>query len=216
MSKISSRKFKCMKCGEIYDINTYDSVNVKEDPDLKERCLSGDIFQFECPHCHNTYMLSYPCLYNDSDKKFMVWLGDEEFVENSGSNNIFEKLNNSGFILRRCEDINSFIEKLQILDDGIDDRAVELAKYDSYIDYINNRKGNSEDVSGIYYHGIENDILKINIKNNDRGLTIMIPYEALVAEMDSHKDMFNVDNIKFPLVDSKWIIQIFEGAGNKA
>ena len=61
MSKTSLRKFRCMKCQEVYDIKTYDSVNVTKDPDIKERCLSGDIFHFECPHCHESYMLSYPC-----------------------------------------------------------------------------------------------------------------------------------------------------------
>ena len=38
------RKFRCMKCNEIYGITTYDSVNVTIDYDIKERCLSGDIF----------------------------------------------------------------------------------------------------------------------------------------------------------------------------
>lgn len=210
MSKKTVRKFKCMKCNEVYDIETFDSISVCEDPDLKDRCLSGDIFQYECPHCHETYMLSYPCLYSDSEKKFMVWLADENFIEGAINDSVIKQLDGRGFILRRSEDITSFIEKIQILDDGVDDRAVELAKYDSYIDYVNNRGG--KEVSGLYYHGKENDILKINIKNNDRGLTIMIPYEGLLEEMNTHPNMFEIDNKRFPLIDSKWIIQIFDAA----
>lgn len=214
MSSKTERKFKCMKCQKVYDIETYDSISVATDPDLKEKCLSGEIFQYECPHCHETYMLSYPCLYIDAEKKFLLWLSDEDYLKEVSVLSVNKELNDKGFTLRRCLDIKSFIEKLQILDDGLDDRAVELAKYDSYIDYINNRKGT--DVEGIYYHGFENDILKINIKNDDRGLTVMIPYTALLEEMEGHRDLFELDNMSFPVVDAKWIIQIFEGVNNKA
>lgn len=214
MSKSTNRKFKCMKCGEVYDINTYDSVNVSLDPDIKERCLSGDIFHFECPHCHNSYMLSYPCLYHDQEKKFMVWLLEDKASINSIDPSFVSALLSSGYTLRRCTDINSFIEKIQILDDGLDDRAVEFSKYDSFIDYVENKKGKPEEIDGIYYHGIDNEVLKINIRTNDKGATIMIPYEALMEEINNHKDLFEVDNKNFPVIDSKWIIQIFEASQN--
>lgn len=214
MSRVTDRKFRCMKCNEIYGITTYDSVNVTIDPDIKERCLSGDIFHFECPHCHNSYMLSYPCLYHDQENKFMVWLYEDEKVIDAFESSFIEQLISLGYTLRRCTDMNSFIEKIQILDDGLDDRAVEFAKYDSFVDYIEKKKRDPKEIEGIYYHGIDNDVLKINIRTIDKGATIMIPYEALLEEINNHKDLFGIDDENFPVIDSRWIIQIFEANQN--
>ena len=126
MSKTTTRKFKCMKCDEVYDIETFDSVNVTLDPDLKDKVSSGDIFYKECPHCHNTYMLEYPCLYHDMERKFMVWLMKEEIDANI--KNMYTQVFNEQkqLTLRRCEDIKSFLEKIEIFNNGLDDRAIEI------------------------------------------------------------------------------------------
>lgn len=42
----------------------------------------------------------------------------------------------------------------------------------------------------------------------------MIPYEALLEEINNHKDLFGIDDENFPVIDSRWIIQIFEANQN--
>ena len=103
------------------------------------------------------------------------------------------------------------MEKIQVLDEGLDDRAVEYAKYDSFIDYTQNR-GEAKDVTGVYYQGFENDVLKIKIELDDKALTTMIPYYGLMEEMDKHQDLFSINNKKFVKVDPSWIIDIFNKA----
>ncbi len=216
MSKTTTRKFKCMKCDEVYDIETFDSVNVTLDPDLKDKVSSGDIFYKECPHCHNTYMLEYPCLYHDMERKFMVWLMKEEIDANI--KNMYTQVFNEQkqLTLRRCEDIKSFLEKIEIFNNGLDDRAIEFAKYDAFVDFLENKKGSIEDVTAIYFSEYENDIVKINIQLDDKGISVMYPYDALLAEIETHENLFGLDSPIFPIIDSKWIIQIFEAAQNKA
>lgn len=215
MSKSSDRAFKCMKCGHVYNIKTYDSISANVDYDLKEKTLSRDIFQYECPSCHSKYYLTYPCLYHDEEKKFMVWLCDEKYLKNIDLS-VFKELINNGYKLRRCDDISSFVEKIQVFEDGLDDRVVEFIKYDSFVDYIENKKVDFKEIDGIYYHGYDNGVLKINIRTNDKGATILVPYDAALSEIEKRSDLFELENNIFPIIDSKWIINIFEGAQNKA
>lgn len=207
MSLKSKRVFRCQKCQHEFEIETYDSINVKEDEDLKYRVISGDIFHYECPKCHVNFMINYDCLYHDPDKKFMVFHSATKLP--ALADDVYDKLSMKGYKLRYCDTLGSFVEKIQILDEGLDDRAVEYAKYDSFIDYTQNR-GDASDVTGIYYQGFENDVLKIKIELDDKALTTMIPYYGLMDEMDKHEDLFSVDNKKFVKVDPSWIISIFQ------
>ena len=63
--------------------------------------------------------------------------------------------------------LQEFVEKIQIFEDEVDDRLVELAKYDSLIEFIDNRKGTAEDVTSIDYQKTENGVMKINVRTAD-------------------------------------------------
>ena len=45
MSNSETIKYTCPYCGKEFDVEIYNTVNVSQDPDLKERCMSGDIFR---------------------------------------------------------------------------------------------------------------------------------------------------------------------------
>ncbi|MCI5773909.1 MAG: CpXC domain-containing protein [Erysipelotrichaceae bacterium] len=206
MSK-SKRVFKCPHCGKELTLEFYDSVNVQNDEDLKAQVIAGDIFRFECDKCHYRFMACYDCLYHDPQNKFMVYLKSSPVPANEQ----LMTLLNKGYTLRWCKDIGSFIEKIEVLSEGLDDRAVEFAKYDSFIDYIQN-KGKQEDVTGVYYQGFVDDILRIKLELDDKALTTMTPYYGLVAEMADYEEMFKIEDPFFACIDPKWIIDIFEGA----
>ena len=72
MSKIRTIKLTCPECGEEFDFDVYESVNVTLDPDLKEKVLDGGIFSASCPKCGHTETLVHPFLYHDMDRKFMI------------------------------------------------------------------------------------------------------------------------------------------------
>lgn len=211
MTQSNKRIFKCPKCNSEFTMDVYDVINVKEDEHLIERVLSGDCFVAECPKCHSRFVVQHDCLYHNPDKKFMVYLCHEKITTDGFD---MERMSTQGYTLRWCKDIGSFIEKIQVLEDGLDDRAVEFAKYDSFIDYIQN-KGEHSDITGIYYQEIDNGILKIKVELDDKAFGAMIPYDALIAEMEEYADMFALDTDFFPCVDSKWIIDIFEEAQEK-
>lgn len=75
MSRVEKRIIRCEKCGETFDVDVYDSINVSLDPELKEKVFDGSIYSFVCPHCQHEHYITYPFLYHDMERKFMIHQG---------------------------------------------------------------------------------------------------------------------------------------------
>ncbi len=125
---------KCSSCGKASELQAYGSINISEDPELKEKVKDGALFVWECPDCGSRNLIRTECLYHDPDKKLMVWLlplGSvaAEKAESLGTqlSRIAESLD--GYTLRRVSDVGSLIEKVNIADAGLEDTVIEMCKY---------------------------------------------------------------------------------------
>jgi len=208
MSSSRTIPYTCPYCGKTYDIEVWDSVTADEDEDLRDRCVSGDIFRNTCPHCKKDFMVQFPMVYIDRSHRFVLWLSQETPGEDL-IRTVAAPLAPQGYTLRRTPTLKEFAEKIQILEDGTDDRAVELAKYDSLIEFLDNKKGTLEDITGIEYQRTENEVMKINIRTNDKGLSFLIPVSMVLEEMEENSTLYEVDNSSFPVVNAERIIGLF-------
>ena len=138
MSQSQDIRYTCPYCHKEFDTTIYTAINAEQDPDLKEACISGDIFRYTCPHCQHAFMIQPPLVYSDPSRKFLIWLSQQAPAESLKQ--LALPLAKQGFKLRRCATVQEFAEKIQIFEDGVDDIMVELAKYDSFIEYIDNKK----------------------------------------------------------------------------
>lgn len=215
MSRTKEVKYTCPYCGREFDITVYESVNSEQDPDLRDSCLSGDLFRHSCPHCHTDFMVQYPLVYADPKHKFVLWLsastGEEAALKAAAG-----PLLKQGYKLRRCATIKEFTEKIQIFEDGVSDIAVELAKYDSFIEFIDNRRGNPADVTSVEYQRVNDGVMKINVRTDDKGLSFLIPMDLLEEEIRAESDRFAINEEEFPLINSDWIISLFMESSGQA
>ena len=211
---MSEIKYTCPYCGKEFDITTYDSVHADDDPDLRERCISGDLFRYSCPHCKKDFMIQYPLVYSDREHQFVLWLSTQEVKDTLKKQAI--PLIAQGYRLRRVATIQQLAEKIQIFEDSVSDVAVELAKFDSFIDFTENRNGKKEDITAIEYQRTKDDVMKINIRTDDKGMSFLIPAGSLQEELDQHKDRYAVDDSEFPLIDSQWMTELFQESAGKA
>ena len=215
MSRTKEVKYTCPYCGREFDITVYESVNTEQDPDLRDSCLSGDLFRHSCPHCHTDFMVQYPLVYVDPQHKFVLWLsantGEETALKAAAG-----PLLKQGYKLRRCATIKEFTEKIQIFEDGVSDIAVELAKYDSFIEFIDNRRGNPADVTSVEYQRVNDGVMKINVRTDDKGLSFLIPMDLLEEEIRAESDRFAINEEEFPLINSDWIISLFMESSGQA
>lgn len=129
MSNIISKQVVCPKCGKTSSVRVYTSINVTTDPQFKKKLLSGDLLRFRCSNCKYEGMNSYPLLYNDMDKRFMVYLIpeiDRFQIEDRELEDDYRNL--TGITKRIVSNYNSLKEKIYIFDTGLDDMAIELTK----------------------------------------------------------------------------------------
>ena len=74
MSLTAKANGVCSKCGQTTEITIYKSINVADNPELKEKVKDGSLFLWECPHCGTVNLARYETLYHDPQKKLMLWL----------------------------------------------------------------------------------------------------------------------------------------------
>ncbi|MCQ2182021.1 MAG: CpXC domain-containing protein [Bacteroidales bacterium] len=113
-------KVVCGKCGKIHEIEAYPSINAVEDPELKIKAMSGEIFAWECPECGTTNLASYPLLYHDPSENLLLILSAAPLNAESCPEN---------YIGRQVGTVGEFIEKIKIFDAGLDDITIEMCKF---------------------------------------------------------------------------------------
>ena len=117
MSKVLST---CTACGAQKENEVFQSINAAENPELKARLVSGDLFTWECPQCGKTNLMRYPLLYHDPQERLMLVLSDAPLA----AENLPE-----GYTGRQVRTPGELIEKVKIFDSGLDDIVIELCKW---------------------------------------------------------------------------------------
>lgn len=115
-------KIECPHCKNESERTPLSSINVDRNPEMRAKVQDLSCFRWRCPVCGTTSLVMDPCLYHDLSGQFMVWL-----CEDKPESADFDPL--AGYTLRWTTDFNAFREKINILERGLDDRAVELMKY---------------------------------------------------------------------------------------
>lgn len=131
MSKQATADINCEKCGHTFETKVYTSVNVRQNPELRESVLGGNFFKHKCQSCGYIIDSFYETLYHDIDRKFMVWL-----VKPDADNIIFMQRNSlkiAGILpdYRLCISRYPFqwTERIVTLELGMDPRLIELYKF---------------------------------------------------------------------------------------
>ncbi|MBP3360502.1 MAG: CpXC domain-containing protein [Clostridia bacterium] len=137
MSINSSKAIRCPSCGQLQEITVWNSITVKDSPDLKADLLSGRVNIFKCGSCSHSGLVPAPLLYHDEDKKLMISFSpcDDEQLKQRLFENVRETSKGSGelsgysgYNLRFVCEYNSLLEKILIFDAGLNDKAVEIIK----------------------------------------------------------------------------------------
>ena len=127
MSVRSHTTANCIHCGHAQAVDTFLSVNVAEDPDLKERVRDGSLFLWECEACGRSNLIRSNCLYHDPARRLMIWLLEGGAVDEAKLAATAGELD--GYTLRRVGDVGSLIEKVNLFDAGLEDTVMEMCKW---------------------------------------------------------------------------------------
>ncbi len=143
MTKWKTMTVNCPACFEDNSFKICSHIDISENPELKDQIFDRSLFKFSCPQCGEEILVSYDCIYTDSDKNFMVALVSNQEEATT--------LVADGYTLRVVRSINELVEKIALMEDGIDDRVIELYKIMLEDQFEEERSGS--EILGIYYGG---------------------------------------------------------------
>lgn len=127
MSDSMTAKITCPKCKAAGEAEIWTRVNNVESPDEAQWLIDGFLFQYECPECGNVADLNHDCLYEDASRKALVmYVADPARADDALAS--LEKGKPAGYYVRIVDSRDGLREKAALLRDGLDDRAVEVAK----------------------------------------------------------------------------------------
>ena len=130
MSLPKKMTVKCSKCGAEIEVTVFESINTDFAADIIEQITSGDLFNAKCGKCGFVSHLEYDVLYHDVKHGAMIWVLHDTAPEYSDR---VSELRNSANILgykttRIVNNMNELRQKVACLENGRDDRIIELCK----------------------------------------------------------------------------------------
>lgn len=214
---------KCSGCGTVHEIDVYDVINTKANPELKEKVKDGSLFVWSCGKCGKINLASFQVLYHDPDEKLMIWLipdslpeAEKKAVEQHAealSGQLTSEENSGllqGYTFRRVGDAGSLIEKVNIYDAGLDDVAMEMCKYVTKMELaekVSDKAKGILDAQFKFYRidGADNDITLTYPSDNQMQVvkTGFNVYEDCLGIIKRNPDI--VPTPGFASVDSEWL-----------
>jgi len=131
-----SRPVECQKCRQENQVELCQSITSHDRP-LRDKLMSGALWKWRCQHCAHENITIYPLLYHDMRTWCLIYYLDRAVTDDP---NVIAQMVpapdqltalrrfNSTYRFRLCRSLDDFIEKIRILDAGLDDRAVEHLK----------------------------------------------------------------------------------------
>lgn len=108
----------CKKCGHNFAFKA-SGVDVSVTPELKSQIKDGSFFVVQCPACGEAQLYDDNFFYHDPSEHLLIVL----------SKTVLSSDEKPGYTCRRVESVGELIEKINIVDAGLDDIAIELCKY---------------------------------------------------------------------------------------
>lgn len=204
MSMEAKETVTCPECGQEQDFIVWHSLNGDIDPKAKQQLLDGTLFRFECKNCGHKSNVNYGMLYHDMTNQVMVYLVDEDSVEetlatmNDAENKIGIPM--PEYRKRIVTNQNALREKAIIFDQKLDDRIIEIIKLMYYAKAIGQMP--DANINSVYFLVADGKYILQLI--GDRPLSAEVPiemYEKMEREFAKRLDAIGD---KDTMVDLHW------------
>jgi len=143
MSKKKRYNITCPSCKQTQDVELYETIDVTEDSDLRQKLIENRLNRVKCEKCGNSFRIDLPLLYKDMVNNIMIhWIpaadpaAQEKVLEEFDQT--MEELNKSfpaDFTPPRVRLVFSRVELVELIfmiEAGINERVVEYIKYNIY------------------------------------------------------------------------------------
>lgn len=142
MSTQKTYSINCPQCGHQQPVDLYDSINVSQQPELKQALFENRLNRVVCEDCDANFRIDKPLLYHDPDRNIVIhWMPDrgvtrDEILDEFDRS--MEELRGAlpegmehprvRLVFERVE----LVELIFMIEAGMDERVVEYVKYTVY------------------------------------------------------------------------------------
>lgn len=116
----------CPACGLAHEAALVQSINTHKNPDAKQRLLEGELNLVTCT-CGRRTQLSSNLLFHDPDLDYFCQVCPGGAAAMDQAAEAFRAVGAMG-TQRLVPSLNALVEKLRLLDAGLEDWAIEMAK----------------------------------------------------------------------------------------
>lgn len=210
----------CPECGKEHKVIRYERIVGNTQPELKSRLLKNELFRFKCEGCGLELPMIYPCLYQDVEKGYMVWFvpaSDKEQLDKIAAFNAeslvddnYKNLNKQ-YKLRIAVSVNGFIEKLLILDEDLDDRAIEVQKVMLVSQLGQTAKYRNDKVRGVFFEMMRQDDYGYTVLFQEAGpVSFKLDMEQYYKISLRNRQLFDEHMPEgFCVIQEQWAIERF-------
>jgi hypothetical protein len=139
MSQQKTYSIKCPECDHDQEVALYESINIGLEPVLRDALLANEVNNIQCDSCGFEFRVEKTLLYNDPPREFMVYCvpeseGNPEVVTEMIQRAVAEAgtalpEDTLGPTIHLTSTRTEMIEKIFILEAGLDPRIIEYIKY---------------------------------------------------------------------------------------
>lgn len=132
----------CPRCKASQEVELYESINVKEEPELKQKLMANQLNAVTCPSCQFQFRVDKNLLYSDPDRRLLIyWIPATEQQYEQGEEQFSELVQNMTALLPsdvRAPDVHlvfnrtELVERIFLIEAGLDVRTIEYIKYSIY------------------------------------------------------------------------------------
>ena len=211
MSKTHIENVKCPKCQAVSEMTIWEFIDTSNDPQMKAQVRNGDAFRFHCKSCGNAPLIFYPTIYHQVNEKYLISYvpGDpssaETYMKDINKDNESGYDFDNGYTKRVVSDMNQLREKLVILDEGLDDRIIELMKLFIIADIQNSQ--NELRITEIYFNKDKEGERSFSIRfDNDKWGGTAFSQENYDQVAKTFRKSLLVDDEV--IIDTEWAVEM--------
>ena len=143
MSQQKTYPIRCPKCQHEQDLDLYESINVKTNPELKTQLMSAQLNTVVCEKCAASFRIDKPLLYHDPSRKLMIyWIPTKDNDIAAGQKQFTECLSQLNTLLPQGLDApevhlvfsrTELVERIFLFEAGLNERIIEYIKHMIYL-----------------------------------------------------------------------------------
>ncbi len=142
MSQLKTYPIRCPKCQHEQDLDLYESINVKTNPELKAQLMAAQLNTVTCEQCNASFRIDKPLLYHDPARKLLIyWIPTKDNEIEAGQKKFTECISQLNTLLPQGLDApevhlvftrTELVERIFLLEAGLNERIIEYIKHMIY------------------------------------------------------------------------------------